>query len=299
VIPDQHLKIFKAAFEKYMNISRRKFLLGLSRMSILGVGGLAYSRYVEPPWFKIDHEKLNPGILKNKGRLIILHLSDFHASESVPYSHIDEAVSLGLKQKPDIICLTGDYITWELENPLRYREILSKLSLYAPTFACIGNHDGGQWAGWSHGYKDFTIVKNLLIDSGITFLFNSSVIKEIKGHTIEIAGLGDLWSGDLKPEKVLKSKSIREHAVIVLSHNPDCKTDLKAYDWDLMLCGHTHGGQFKVPLLNLAPFAPVRDKDFVDGLYIWNNRYIYITRGVGNLHGMRCNCRPQVSIVTI
>ena len=62
-----------------------------------------------------------------------------------------------------------------------------------------------------------------------------------------------------------------------------------------MLCGHTHGGQFKIPFLNWTPFAPVQDHSMVEGLHSWKKRQIHITRGVGNLWGVRLNCRPEVS----
>jgi hypothetical protein len=64
------------------------------------------------------------------------------------------------------------------------------------------------------------------------------------------------------------------------------------------LCGHTHGGQIVLPLIG-APWAPVRDKRFIAGLYSWENRWIHITRGVGNVHGGRFNCPPEVSLLTL
>ena len=66
-----------------------------------------------------------------------------------------------------------------------------------------------------------------------------------------------------------------------------------------MLCGHTHGGQLKIPFINLTPFAPVRDQSIVEGLHDWKQRQIYITRGVGNIWGVRLNCRPEVSLLEL
>ena len=66
-----------------------------------------------------------------------------------------------------------------------------------------------------------------------------------------------------------------------------------------MLCGHTHGGQFKVPFLNFTPFAPVSDHSMVEGLHSWKGRQIHVTRGVGNLWGIRLNCRPEISLLEI
>jgi predicted MPP superfamily phosphohydrolase len=85
---------------------------------------------------------------------------------------------------------------------------------------------------------------------------------------------------------------------ILLSHNPDTKEFLKFHPWDLLLCGHTHGGQVVLPGLG-APWTPVRDKRFIAGMYSWDNRWIHITRGVGNVHGLRFNCPPEVSLVTL
>ena len=85
---------------------------------------------------------------------------------------------------------------------------------------------------------------------------------------------------------------------IMLSHNPDAKTALRDVPWDLMLCGHTHGGQITLPLLG-SPLAPIADKRFSEGLHTWDKRWIYVTRGVGSLLGMRFNCPPEVSILEL
>ena len=77
---------------------------------------------------------------------------------------------------------------------------------------------------------------------------------------------------------------------VLLSHNPDSKTEVQDHPWDLMLCGHAHGGQLWIPFFG-APFASIRDRRFVKGLRRWNNRWIHVTKGVGNLHGLRLNWR--------
>jgi len=73
---------------------------------------------------------------------------------------------------------------------------------------------------------------------------------------------------------------------------------LEPYPWDVVLCGHTHGGQIWIPGLG-APFAPVEDKRYIAGLYPWSNRWMHITKGVGNIWGLRFNCRPEISLLTI
>lgn len=277
-----------------MKVSRRSFMACLASTPL---AAFAYMRAGEPDWFDVTEKSV--AINRFDAPLRVLHLSDFHASEAVSLQSIEHAIDTALLQNADLAVITGDFITWHLENEPEYQRILSKLSTELPTFACIGNHDGGKWAGSSHGYRNFSKVQRLLEQSGITFLFNQSAQLKLKGQSLRIVGLGDWWSNDTKPEGVLHQKRPDDEAIIVLSHNPDSKSSLKPYDWDLMCCGHTHGGQLVIPIIDLRPFLPVRDKSFPEGLLTWGQRHIHITRGIGNLHGMRFNCRPEISILNL
>jgi len=280
-----------------MKLTRKHFLMALLGVPVVGAAGAGYMRYLEPHWIEVTEKKAKIGRLKAPIR--VLHLSDFHASDVVSYDYIEGAIDEALALKPELILVTGDFITWQLLDEARYRGILSKLAKCAPTFACIGNHDGGLWAGSSHGYDTFDEVAKLLDASGIRLLFNACEVVEIGDQEVEIVGLGDMWSGDLKPASVLSTKRDADRPVLVLSHNPDSKEELIDYDWDLMLCGHTHGGQLVIPLLGWRPFLPVRDKAFAEGLLPYRGRLIHVTRGVGNLHGMRFNCRPEISLLEV
>lgn len=280
-----------------MKLTRKRFLK-LCAGGIAAAGGAgAYMRFIEPDWLEVTTKTVQLHHLQQP--LKLLHLSDFHASPEVPYELIEQAVDLGLAESPDLACLTGDFITWHLEQPEVYSRILKKLSDQVPTFACIGNHDGGNWAGSSYGYNDFSLIQALLENSGVRLLFNQSEQTTINGQPIRLIGLGDLWAHDLHPELCMDTSRTAEQPIIVLAHNPDCKEDLRGYEWDLMLCGHTHGGQLIVPILGQRPFAPVRDLRFVEGLNQWETQQIHTTRGVGNLHGMRFNCRPEVSLLKL
>ena len=148
------------------------------------------------------------------------------------------------------------------------------------------------------GYSDLQQIKNLLAESGIRMLHNEGVSISVRGQKLGLVGVGDLWANDLDSEKAFASMQGQGVPVILLSHNPDSKQQLVPFHWDLMLCGHTHGGQLELPILG-TPFAPVRDHDFVRGLHRWKERWIYITKGVGNLYGLRFNCRPEVSVLDL
>jgi len=228
----------------------------------------------------------------------VLHLSDFHLSATVPLRHIRRAVHLGLQARPTLACITGDFVTGELPQRREYGAVLRELSQCVPTYACLGNHDGGRWAGHHGAAETTTAMTAFLADAGIVCLFNASRVIRAAGQELCLVGLGDLWAGDADPATAFQSVPSDRLPVLVLCHNPDAKDLLRPYRWDLMLCGHTHGGQLRLPLLG-TPFAPVRDQRYVAGLHGWSGRMLYVTAGVGSLHGLRLNCPPEVAVLDL
>lgn len=278
-------------------MNRRSFFKRLAAGAALP----SYAFGVEPKWLERTVHSVPLGNRRISAPLRILHLSDLHVSSFVPFSLIERAVDMGLAMKPDIVCLTGDFVTnHEPFDAAEYRRILRKLPDRVPSFACLGNHDGGPWAA-AHirGYPDTSVVRALLASSGIRLLHNTSEIVRLKGQAVRMAGVGDLWNNEIDADAALSGAPRDPHIpTVLLAHNPDSKANVQNHSWDLMLCGHTHGGQVLVPVIGTR-FVAVRDKAFVAGLKQWNGRYIYISRGVGNLAGVRLNCRPEVSLLEL
>ena len=230
----------------------------------------------------------------------ILHLSDLHASETVPFSLIERAISLGLEGRPDLAFLTGDFITDVLAEPDKYTQVLQTLGNVVPAYASFGNHDGGLWAGRNAGLADTSAVQAVLENAGITCLKNDARLVRVRDQCVHLAGLGDLWAREVDPAKAFAAVQAPPNVpTLVLAHNPDTRLQLGSYTWDLMLSGHTHGGQIVIPLVGYVPFVPVSDRRFAEGLQPWEGRYVHITRGVGNILGIRLNCRPEVSLLTL
>ena len=276
--------------------SRRKFLgvLGLS-----AVGTLGYMRWIEPRWLGVGQHSVKLANHSLASPVKVLQLSDLHASDAVPLAFIAKAVRKGLELEPDLVLLTGDFITERFNQFADYAKVLSPLAERTPCFATLGNHDGGAWAAPRGGYADTASVREMLAQSGISLLHNQSAELNIGQNTIHLVGLGDTWAGEFSPATAFsETGNSKRVTTLVLSHNPDTKEELQSFDWDVMFCGHTHGGQLQVPLVG-EPFAPVRDKRYVRGLHAWSGRWIHITKGVGNLHGMRLNCRPEISLITL
>ena len=255
-------------------------------------------RWLEPHWLELTRKDLKIRHLKQPLRL--LHLSDFHVTSVDDIKATEKAIRLGLQQKPDLAVITGDFFTTNWGDLQSYADCLLQLSKTIPTFACAGNHDGGAWAARAHGHHDLSQLQSLLERAQISFLQNEARNISIRGQELKLVGLGDLWARSCEPAKALTVTGGTDNApTIVLSHNPDTKELLQSYEWDLLCCGHTHGGQCVVPLLGWRPFLPVRDRSFPEGVLTWGGRHIHVTRGVGNLHGLRFNCRPEVSILNL
>ena len=277
-----------------LRISRRRFFGGVS-FAVLGAIG--YARLFEAEWLQRSFLTVPLGGRDAVNPVKLLHLSDLHASPVVSVRYLRQAIDTAVAWKPDLICLTGDFITRALDDMAGYVGVLRRLSDAAPTFASLGNHDGGRWAGDQGGHRNVDWVTELLRHSGIGLLHNDSIQIRIGERILNLVGVGDLWAGDLDPQRAFATRPGGE--TVVLSHNPDTKDQLGAFDWQLMLCGHTHGGQLRVPWLGATPFAPVRDKRFVAGLRRWSERWIHVTRGVGSVYGMRINCPPELSFLTL
>lgn len=278
----------------------KKILAGI----VATLAGWVYLRF-EANWLETTKKTVKLDHFRKDAKVKVLHLSDLHLSSVVSIDDIDFALKEGFQGSPDVMLLTGDFITDQLSDA-EFQELGNCLAKYAsrvPTFACLGNHDGGSWAGKRGGYKTPDRVKEMLASAKVNLLDNRTRSIFLKGQPIVLTGVGDYWSESCKPEGCLRAldskKPNKPEVRVLLCHNPDAKELLKGYDWDLMLCGHTHGGQFKIPFSDYAPFAPVMDRTMTEGLHQWEGRQINVTRGVGNLYGIRLNCRPEISLLEL
>lgn len=268
-------------------ISRRR-LLQVAAATLAAGSGFGYIHYMEPGWLELTHHRI--AFFKDKSQSFkILFLADLHYSRFVPLTLISEAINLGIAQKPDLILLGGDYVLFDMPlNFPAFSDVLSPLAKRAPTFAIYGNHDHPV------GTEKNRVIGEALKSAGLTVLFNEATLISAQKQQFELVGTGDLWAGQCKPPPTSEAGLSR----LVLAHNPDSKEVMRDEAWDLMLCGHTHGGQIYIPLVG-EPFAPVEDKRYTAGLNAFGERQIYTTRGVGSLYGLRLNCRPEVTILEL
>lgn len=291
-------------------IGRRSFLrgmLGVFAVSGAGVGtGYNNTRHysIRLERVQIKLKRLPPSF---HGFTIGL-LSDLHSSPIVSGEHLRYAAELLMTEKPDMIALTGDFIGHTFRFPgepyhefdRRYVvdmvEALSVLEAPHGLFGVLGNHDF--WSG-PHAVK--TLVKDFEDGLGVQWLRNRHVFLTRGGERIVLAGVDDYWQKSCSPAEAVKGAP-NDTARILLSHNPEVNEILfrNRYDVDLVLSGHTHGGQIKLPFIG-APFAAgVRRAKYMEGLARDGDRQTYVTRGVGHLVvPIRFLCPPEVTLITL
>jgi hypothetical protein len=277
-------------------VNRRKWLQIATAGAVSAAGSGLYATTVEPRWFDTSHTAIRMPKLSQNVR--VLHLSDLHSSADVPTELLLDAVRAGVATQPDLICLTGDYIT-----TLRQYDahglglVFRKLAQVAPTYAVVGNHDCG--TGRKSGASS-EIIRELLASNGVNVLHNLSTTVEMKnGAQLSLVGTGDVWnSSEFRPAEAFSDVDA-SLPVMALIHNPDSKRVLQEQPWDLMLSGHTHGGQVRVPFV-YRYWLPISDTRYVAGLYrLGGGKQLYITRGVGSPKGIRFRCRPQISVLEL
>ncbi len=263
-------------------------------LSALAAGAVAPAFWfggVEPKWFDTTRTRVRlPGLRPRR----ILHISDIHISDGMTAADLETGLQAGLSQRPDLICFTGDFVstTVGFDRPGLER-LLHRAADTAPSFAVLGNHDGGKWLGHRGGSASTQPLSDLIAATGVRLLHNQSAV----AGDLTIIGLGDFWSGEFDPRRAFAAAR-PSAATLVLCHNPDGKRAIAELPWDLMLSGHTHGGQACIPGINPV-WTPVRDKRFVAGLYRWKDRQLFITRGLGSPHHVRAFCRPEASILEL
>ena len=269
--------------------SRRKFI----GTALLGsAGAFSYARWVEPNWLNITEKDIVlPNLPPALDGLVVAQLTDFHFNPDKDEELILQAVNQVNTQKPDIIALTGDYITDDVATFTPLMTLLSKLQAKHGIYGVMGNHDG--WARSSSFYrKGFQ-------GAGMEFLVNQGTSIQVRGEKIFITGTDSIWSGTVDAPACWRGHG--GETVLALVHEPDVFDQLiDNHRVDLQLSGHTHGGQCRVPLIGYAPAKVRYGQNYIYHEYAKNDSKIFVSRGLGTV-GIRVRfaCAPEVAILTL
>jgi hypothetical protein len=285
---------------KIRPLSRRGFLTA----GLCGAAGLAlYSGEVERHWIEVtEHDVHLRGLPAAFDGMRIVQLSDIHMDDYTEPFFLRHAVERVNRIKPNAVFLTGDYVTSGIWSKKFSRDaawqcasILSGLECKA-LYAALGNHD------FNVGAK---AVSTALATNGIAVLRNSCLPIERAGERFWVAGIEDPLEGHPDAELAIP-EAIRNQPgepVVLLCHAPDYADRLLAMPVgqcvDLMLSGHSHGGQVRLPLLGAIVLPPLGRK-YVEGWFRLGPMQLYVNRGLGTIElPFRFDCPPEITVFTL
>jgi predicted MPP superfamily phosphohydrolase len=259
----------------------------------VGGGLLAYAAGVEPKWVEMKRLTLKLAGLSDefKGYKIV-HISDIHAGRWMPLSRLEEVVRLVNSEEPDLIVITGDFVTYTYpEVPADIVPTLRHLCARDGVAAVLGNHDY-----WGIGPD---LIRHSIAEAGMIDLNNDvhTIVRD--GAVLHLAGV-DSAREKMAQLDVTLSKLPRDGTAILLAHEPDF-ADLSAATgrFSLQLSGHSHGGQVVVPLVG-PPRLPPMGRKYYAGLYKVDQMYVYTNRGLGVVGiPVRFFCRPEITVITL
>lgn len=267
-------------------MTRRDFLRSATAVSVgalsgVAAYGIAYERH---HLARIDRDIAVRGLPPALEGVRIGMITDVHHSAVVSAADVTRAVTLVKEADPDIIVLGGDYVSFF------DRDYISPVSeLLAPlaharhgSFAVLGNHD------------DERDVPAALAARGFTVLKDQRTALTINGERLDLAGIR-FWTRT--PGEIAAVLKGTGGTTILLAHDPRRLAEAAALDVQLVLSGHTHGGQVLVPAV-----GPIAGRKFpvLSGYATRENTSIFVSRGVGTVYvPVRINCPPDVAVLTL
>jgi uncharacterized protein len=260
-------------------------LFGLGIASLVG-----YGFYLEPRWLETPQVEASlAGLPPSLDGLRIALISDLHAGPHFGPQDMNRVVAATNALRPDLIALLGDYVT---RDPADVRVAAGGAAgLRAPlgVVGILGNHD--HWV-------NAALVTDALSAAGVRMLRNAGMPIERGGGRLWLAGLDDLRWG--RPDLPAALNGAREGEVtVLLAHNPLSVHLAERLGVPLVLSGHTHGGQVRLP--GIGPLIlPIDDRGLSQGLRRVGNTQIYVTRGVGvGTPPARLGARPEITLLVL
>lgn len=300
--------------------------------SIVGI----WPRFIEPYLLftnavSLKIKELPPGL----NGLRILHFSDLHLHDKVPYSFLEKLCRKAARFNPDIVVFTGDFICKaNLGDAERLKWVLNNFPKgRSGSFAVLGNHDYNRFvtvnqegiydieekekAPILQGIKQLFVRKrnpqgmalrvrsepfnqqliDLLSKSSFTLLHNETRQLKINDAVINVCGMGEYSLGRCEPDKAFADYD-KSAPGIILTHHPDSIPLLEDYPATIIFSGHTHGAQINLPLLRRR-FLLMENPQYVKGMIRLSDKWLYVSRGVGSLLPFRWFAPPEILCLTL
>jgi predicted MPP superfamily phosphohydrolase len=261
---------------------------------LAGAGALAYAAWVEPDWIEVTDVRLTlPRLPRAFHGYKLVQISDLHAGKFMPKARLDRVVDLVNAQQPDLVAMTGDFVTRLYRGaPVDIVPAMRRLQAADGVVAVLGNHD--YW-----GALGPDLMRQVIEASGLIDLNNKVLTLKRGGERLHISGIDSVREGNNRLDLVLKELP-GEGAAILLAHEPDF-ADVAARTgcFDLQISGHAHGGQVVIPGIG-SPALPVLGRKYWRGHYLVEDMHLYVNRGLGMVRlPLRFLARPEITSYTL
>lgn len=250
-----------------------KFLLLTTfTLATILVGSYLYARYIEPNLLMVNREKLESSNLQTP--LKIVFFGDTHLGEFNDNDQLDRIVTKINAEKPDLVIFTGDLIgsTGDFTvNPEAIAQSLARIQATYGKVAVMGNHE--------YALLDEYNYTDLMNAGGFAVLVDDWL--DISELNVRLLGLDDVYRGN--PDTNLTDEALDGSYNILITHEPDIIDKMAGDQVQLVLAGHTHGGQISLPYLT-ERILPTNGKKYVKGLYTIGSAgqaKLFVTKGTG------------------
>lgn len=290
--------VFKSKIKNFLIIMKEKppkaleFMQKVQRTMTRYRGKVSNSEFKASDFELIPVEVIIPNLDPVFHDYRIVNLSDIHLGQWITPQHLEGIVELANKQNPDLITITGDFVSYildDVEEPLK--RLLKLLNPKDISLAVLGNHD--HWLGADR-------IRNILKSCNITDVSNDFfTLKRESANSeavLHVAGVDSVMLDKHRLDLVMENIP-KEGPAILLAHEPDF-ADVSSITgrFGLQISGHSHGGQFIIPGLGTI----IRGPHFIKyplGKYQVGDMIQYTSRGLGtNVFWFRINCPPEITI---
>ena len=251
------------------------------------------------PWNQLHliettrHEVRVQRLVSNHDGLQIGHISDIHLTGFMHFAFYREAVDRLMATEPDIVVLSGDLIDYD-KCLDQVQPLLEPVAAQLGCYFVLGNHD--------RRLKDVGRLRAMLVELGWHDLGARSKCVEFAGEEIFFVGSERPWfDNPARNQHELETMNEREQASlrIGVSHSPDQIQWARNLELDLLLCGHTHGGQVRLPWIGPV-VAPSRfGSRYASGWFDCSPTLMHVSRGLSGTHPLRIACAPEVSSIVL
>ncbi|HYR29985.1 MAG TPA: metallophosphoesterase, partial [Thermoanaerobaculia bacterium] len=215
--------------------------------------------------------------------------TDTHVASFMRRNLYRAVVEQAMAFDPDLVLLGGDFVTWERHIPLMAEVLLTDLKARDGVFAILGNHDY-----WANPDK----VVATMSERGVRFIINRSVAIRRGDDAISLLGIDEVYRGTPDLDAAFANVDGRL-PILGVSHHPDIIDILDERKIDLLVCGHTHGGQIRFPFFGSIVVPSRHEQRYASGFSRAGSVLMYVSRGVGAIPPLRVLCRPEVATFTL